>query len=86
MTARTTERAGGADGAPVRFTLNGEPREAPPGASVADVVAALLGTGAEAPTGVAVAVGDEVVPRGAWAQRVVAGGERVEVLGAVAGG
>ncbi len=74
--------------AAVRFHLNGEARSALAGSTVADVVADLLGVpaGEERTRGIAVAVDDEVVPRGQWALRPVADGERVEVLGAVAGG
>jgi sulfur carrier protein len=36
--------------------------------------------------GVAVAIGGEVVPRGAWASRTLAAGEHVEVLVAMQGG
>ena len=38
------------------------------------------------PQGVAVAVGDAVVPRGAWATTVVAPGDRIEIVTAVQGG
>ncbi|RJK97812.1 sulfur carrier protein ThiS [Vallicoccus soli] len=62
--------------------VNGAPRDVPPGATVADVVAALT----TAPTGVAVARNDEVVPRGAWATTAVSDGDRLEVLTAVQGG
>ncbi len=53
----------------LRVTLNGEPRELPDGATVADAVAA-----AGAPSdgrGVAAAVDGEVVPRGSWTTRVL---------------
>ncbi|MGX6448423.1 sulfur carrier protein ThiS, partial [Patulibacter sp. S7RM1-6] len=36
--------------------------------------------------GVAVAIGGEVVPRGAWAGRTLVDGEHVEVLTAMQGG
>jgi len=65
-------------------TLNGEPRELPDGATVADAVAA-----AGAPRdgrGVAVAVEGEVVPRGRWDAEPLVVGVRVEVLHAVQGG
>jgi sulfur carrier protein len=65
-------------------TLNGESHELADGATVADAVAA-----AGAPPdgrGVAAAVEGEVVPRGAWASRSLATGDRVEVLQAVQGG
>ncbi|GAB7189820.1 hypothetical protein NUM3379_05260 [Kineococcus sp. NUM-3379] len=71
--------------AAVGFRLNGEDGSAPAGTSIADVVARLLPPGAST-DGVAVAVDDEVVPRGHWQQRRVRQGDRVEVLTAVAGG
>ena len=68
----------------MRVVLNGEPREAPEGATVADLVAA---AGIEPDrSGIAVAVNGEVVPRGAWATTPVADGSRIEILQAVAGG
>ncbi|PPK95978.1 sulfur carrier protein [Kineococcus xinjiangensis] len=74
--------------AAVRFHLNGEPRDAGAGTTVADVVTDLLRVAAdgERTQGIAVAVDDEVVPRGRWSERRIGDGERVEVLGAVAGG
>lgn len=68
----------------VGVTLNGELRELPDGATVADAVRA-----AGAPDegrGVAAAVEGEVVPRAQWGSRPLAAGERVEVLQAVQGG
>lgn len=68
----------------MRVVLNGEPREAPEGATVADLVVA---AGIEPDrSGIAVALDGEVVPRSAWAATPVAEGSRVEVLQAVAGG
>jgi sulfur carrier protein len=68
----------------VKVVLNGEPRELPDGASVADAVDA---SGApDSGAGVAVAVEGEVVPRGAWGSVPLAEGQRVEVLQAVQGG
>lgn len=68
----------------VAVVVNGEPRELADGATVADAVAA---TGAPRDgRGVAAAVGGEVVPRGEWASRPLAAGDRVEVLQAVQGG
>ena len=66
------------------ITLNGDPTDLEPGATVADAVARLdLPAGAR---GVAVAVDAEVVPRGQWASTPLAAGARVEVLHAVQGG
>ena len=64
--------------------LNGDPIEGRDGASVADLLAD-LGVDPRA-RGVAVAVGDEVVPRSRWATRIVNDGERVEALTAMQGG
>lgn len=64
--------------------LNGEPRELPPGASLALAVEA-----AGAPPGrrgIAVAVDGEVVPRDRWDDVELADGQRVEVIQAVQGG
>jgi sulfur carrier protein len=64
--------------------LNGETRELPDGATVADAVKA---AGApEGGHGVAAAVDGEVVPRGRWARRALRPDDRVEVLQAVQGG
>ena len=64
--------------------LNGEPRELPAGASVADAVLA-----AGAPPlgrGIAVAIDGQVVPRSQWNATEVADGQRIEVVEAVQGG
>jgi sulfur carrier protein len=66
---------------PVRLVVNGRPREAAAGSTVADLLAALSLEG-----GVAVAVDGQVVPRSAHATHVLADGARVEVLRAVGGG
>jgi sulfur carrier protein len=66
----------------MRLTVNGEPREAPDGATVADLVAAVTG----AVSGVAAAVNGEVVPRRQWAGAVLRPGDVVEVVTAVQGG
>ena len=56
--------------------------EMPDGASVGDVLRAI-----KAPeTGIAVARGDEVVPRAAWDTTTVHEGDGIEVLTAVQGG
>jgi sulfur carrier protein len=64
--------------------LNGELRELPAGATVADVVASA--TGVPDGKGVAVAVDGEVVPRGAWSATELSGGASVEIVVAVQGG
>ncbi len=69
---------------PMTVTVNGEPRDLPPGATVADVLDAL---GVEpGRRGIAVALDAEVVPRGAWDATAVADGARLEVLTAIQGG
>ena len=64
------------------ITVNGEPREVTAGTTLAALVTALTA----ARSGVAVAVNDEVVPRGDWPSRRLGDGDRVEVLTAVQGG
>jgi sulfur carrier protein len=66
----------------VQVKLNGEPRELPEGATMAQAVAELT----PAPTGVAAAVNGDVVPRGAWAATLLRDGDQVEVVTAVQGG
>lgn len=62
--------------------VNGIATALQPNTTVRDAVASV--TTAEA--GCAVAVNDEVVPRHDWSQRLLAAGDRVEVLTAVQGG
>jgi sulfur carrier protein len=69
----------------IRLSVNGAPRTCRPGRTLDRLVAEVLPAGVP-PRGVAVAVGDAVVPRGAWAATVLADGDRVEVLTAVQGG
>ena len=68
----------------LKVTLNGELRELPDGATIADAVEA-VGAPADG-RGVAAAVDGEVVPRGSWASHVLTADDRVEVLQAVQGG
>ena len=63
-------------------TVNGEPRELPAGATVANLVADLSAP----PRGVAVAIDGEVVPRGEWGETDLPDGARVEVVAAIQGG
>ena len=65
-------------------TVNGERRELPSGATVAQVVALL--SGAEDARGVAVALEGEVVPRTTWSSTRLSEGARVEVVAAIQGG
>jgi thiazole synthase len=68
----------------VRIELNGESRELPAGATLADAVRE---SGAdEGARGVAVALDGEVVPRGEWEATALAEGHQVEVLAAIQGG
>jgi thiazole synthase len=68
----------------MRVELNGEQRELSNGATLADLVRE---SGADSDArGLAVAVDGEVVPRGEWGQRRLAGGEQVEVVAAIQGG
>jgi len=68
----------------VLVTVNGEPRELPRGATISAVVEEL--TGRAEGRGVAVALGGEVVPRGAWPSTQLSEGARLEVVAAVQGG
>jgi thiazole synthase len=71
----------------VNIELNGEPRELPDGACLADAVRAKLGVEPlENPRGVAVALDGEVVPRAEWGSTPLAEGRQVEVLAAIQGG
>ncbi|MFT4125202.1 MAG: sulfur carrier protein ThiS [Gordonia sp. (in: high G+C Gram-positive bacteria)] len=63
------------------ITVNGEPRNLPPGGTVTDLAAALGLPG----SGIAIAVDGAVVPRGAWGT-MLADGAVVEVVTAVQGG
>ena len=64
------------------LTVNGDPRDLPPGTTLADLVAQLVPSA----QGVAAAVNGEVVPRRAWPDTPLADGSVVEVMTAVQGG
>ena len=66
----------------MRVVVNGELREMPDGATVADLVAVVTGLVG----GVAAAVNGEVVPRRGWAGALLHAGDQVEVVTAVQGG
>ncbi|TDD90718.1 sulfur carrier protein ThiS [Actinomadura darangshiensis] len=66
----------------MKVIVNGEPRELPEGASVADAVAAVTAAAA----GLAAALNDEVVRRSAWEATLLNEADRLEVLTAVQGG
>ena len=69
----------------IEVVVNGQLLSVPPGSSVADVVARFAPS-VQCGRGTAVAVGDAIVPAGRWADTLVAVGDRLEVLQAVAGG
>ena len=64
--------------------INGEARELPDGLTVEELLRR-LGRDPARP-GVAVAVGDRVVRRSAWAETTVRDGDQVEVVTAAQGG
>jgi sulfur carrier protein len=66
----------------VKLTVNGEPHDLPDPLTVDGLVTAL---GIER-RGLAIAVGDEVVPRSTWADRGLADGDHVEILTIAQGG
>ena len=66
----------------VQVKLNGEPRELPDGATLAEAVAQVT----DLASGVAAAVNGDVVPRGSWAGAPLRDGDQVEVVTAVQGG
>ena len=66
----------------VQVKLNGEPRELPDGATLAEAVAGLT----DLASGVAAAVNGDVVPRGSWARTLLRDGDQIEVVTAVQGG
>jgi thiazole synthase len=68
----------------MRIELNGEARELPSGATLAEAVRE-AGVGERA-RGVAVALDGEVVPRGEWEETELREGQAVEVLAAIQGG
>ena len=71
----------------MELTINGDRREVADGTTVEAVVRDLITSGdGDIPGGIAVAVNDEVVRRTAWADSVLAPGDRVDVLTAVQGG
>ncbi|HEX7246274.1 MAG TPA: sulfur carrier protein ThiS [Solirubrobacterales bacterium] len=68
----------------MRIELNGEPRELPEGATLAD--AAEAAGVVEGARGVAIALDGEVAPRAEWESTPLAEDSRVEVLAAIQGG
>ena len=66
----------------VQVKLNGDPRELPGGATLAEAVAEVT----DLASGVAAAVNGDVVPNGSWAATPLRDGDQVEVVTAVQGG
>ena len=66
----------------VRVIVNGEPREVPPGATVAT----LLGSCGLAGRPVAVELNLAIVPKSAHADTLLAEGDRIEIVTMVGGG
>ncbi len=64
------------------ITVNGTPEDF--NGTVADLLAARMGDGR--PQGIAVAIGEDVVPRDDWPRRSLADGDVVEIVMAVQGG
>jgi sulfur carrier protein len=80
ITAREAARSRSGPGLAIR--VNGRARRVASGSSVADLLERL----ALERRRVAVAINREVVPRSAHANRILAEGDRVEILEAVGGG
>ena len=68
--------------ATLRIEVNGEVREVPEGASVADLLDGLNLSAAK----VAVERNLEIVPRSAWTSTALAAGDRLEVVHFIGGG
>jgi thiazole synthase len=66
----------------VRITVNGQPRTATPGTSVAVLLASM---GVD-PARVAIERNEEVVPRRTWPEALLAEGDKIEIVSFVGGG
>lgn len=66
----------------VRVVVNGQPESFPADTTLGAVVGRLR----PSRTGIAVAVGDDVVPRAEWDSRRLCDGDEIEILTAVQGG
>ena len=64
------------------LTVNGDARELPPGATLADLIPQVTASA----RGIAAALDGEVVPRRAWPGTPLADGSVVEIVTAVQGG
>lgn len=69
----------------VDITLNGERHAVARGSTVAELLRE-MDLDPSRPKGIAVAVNDEVVPRGAWSSHEIREDDRVEVITALQGG
>jgi sulfur carrier protein len=67
----------------LNVTINGAADDVPEDATVRWLVAR---AGAHARQGVAVALNDEVVPKGEWDAVTLTAGDRIEILRAIGGG
>lgn len=68
----------------MRLTVNGKPFDGQAQWKLTELL--LQVSGQRDPEGTAVAVNEEVVPRGQWAETDLNEGDRIEILGAVSGG
>lgn len=68
----------------MRLTVNGKPFDGQPQWKLTQLL--LEVSGQLEPDGTAVAINEEVVPRGQWAKTDLNDGDRIEILGAVSGG
>jgi sulfur carrier protein len=67
---------------PIRVVVNGQPESYPADTTLGAVVSRLRPNR----TGIAVAVGDDVIPRAEWDTRHLRDGDEIEILTAVQGG
>ena len=68
----------------MRLTVNGKPIDGQARWKLTELL--LEVSGQRDPEGTAVAVNEEVVPRGQWEETDLHEGDRIEILGAVSGG
>jgi sulfur carrier protein len=66
----------------VQITVNGKPRQLGASTSLAELVRAV----SDRDKGIAVALNNEVVPRGSWGETAISDGDRIDVVTAVQGG
>lgn len=72
----------------IELTVNGKPVQLASGATLDVLIQAHLGLEGAVPPGMPVAaeVNAEIVTRAAWGDRVLQGGDSVEIIGAQGGG